>query len=134
MYSKTQLARAPTKTGKVVWMKEPYGEGVATHAGPESGTAVCEGRGEALTGVRAGWVMSREIREPLRRSLRGGDAVSEDGRPHLVHHFRELYQDPARSETPRMYATILHGSREVPRSSAARGAVDRIGKSKDSSR
>ena len=42
-------------------MKESYGEGVATHTGPESCVAVREGGGEALTGVRAGRVLSREI-------------------------------------------------------------------------
>ena len=41
-------------------MKEPYGEGVATHIGPESCVVVREGGGEALTGVRAGRVLSRE--------------------------------------------------------------------------
>ncbi len=41
-------------------MKEPYVEGVATHDGPES-CVVRKGGGEALTGVRAGEVLSREI-------------------------------------------------------------------------
>ena len=35
-------------------MEELYVEGLATHGGPESCVASCEGRGEALTGVRAG--------------------------------------------------------------------------------
>ena len=35
-------------------MRELYIEGVATHGGPESCVVVCEGGGEALTGVRAG--------------------------------------------------------------------------------
>ena len=42
-------------------MKEPYVEGVATHDGPESCVVVRKGGGEALTGVRAGEVLSREI-------------------------------------------------------------------------
>jgi RNA-directed DNA polymerase len=42
-------------------MKVPYGVGVATHAGPESCTVAGNGGGEALTGVRAGWPLSREI-------------------------------------------------------------------------
>jgi hypothetical protein len=41
-------------------MKEPYGEGVASHTGPESCVAVREDRCEALTGVHAGRVLSRE--------------------------------------------------------------------------
>jgi len=43
-------------------MRESYGEGVATHTGPESCVGVREGVGEALTGVRAGQPLSREIR------------------------------------------------------------------------
>ncbi len=42
-------------------MKESYDEGVANHIGPESCAFVREDRGEALTGVRAGRVWSREI-------------------------------------------------------------------------
>jgi hypothetical protein len=40
-----------------------YVEGVATHDGPESCVDVRKGVGEALTGVRAGPVLSREIKE-----------------------------------------------------------------------
>jgi len=53
-------ASAPAQTGEMSWMKEPYGEGVATHTGPESCVGVREDGGEALTGVRAGRVSSRE--------------------------------------------------------------------------
>ena len=49
------------ETGIEEWMKEPYVEGVATHDGPESCVVVRKGGGEALTGVRAGEVLSREI-------------------------------------------------------------------------
>lgn len=42
-------------------MKESYGEGVATHTGPESCVGFPRGGGEALTGVHAGRVLSREI-------------------------------------------------------------------------
>ena len=49
-------------------MKESHDEGIASHIGPESCARVCKDRGEALTGVRAGRVLSREIllkfREP----------------------------------------------------------------------
>jgi hypothetical protein len=45
-------------------MKESYGLGLATHAGPESCGDVREGKAEALTGVFAGQVLSREIDAP----------------------------------------------------------------------
>ena len=51
-------------------MKVLYGEGVATHTGPESCAVAREGRGEALTGVRAGQVWSGES-----NVVRGADAV-----------------------------------------------------------
>ena len=43
-------------------MKELYIEDLASHDGPESCAVVCEGAGEALTGVRAGSVLSRVIK------------------------------------------------------------------------
>jgi hypothetical protein len=52
-------------------MKESYGEGLATHTGPESCAGDREAVGEALTGVSAGSVLSREIIG----QLRGADAV-----------------------------------------------------------
>lgn len=42
-------------------MKESYGEGIANHTGPESCVGFPQGGGEALTGVRVGRVLSREI-------------------------------------------------------------------------
>ncbi len=41
-------------------MREPYGEGLAIHTGPESCACGPRGRGEALTGVHVGWVLSRK--------------------------------------------------------------------------
>ena len=116
-------------------MKESYGKGLATHTGPESCAVVREGGGEALTGGRAGRVLSREIHGPRREpwSLRGADAVEEGGRPHLPCRQRETRRDPARSETLGTHRHISHGNREVRRLPATRVA-DRIGKSKDSRR
>src|SRR5260370_3706439 len=56
-------------------MKESYGEGLAAHTGPES----CAVVREALTGVHAGRVFSRE-----RAALRSADAVRRSGRPYPV--------------------------------------------------
>lgn len=58
-------------------MREPHGEDAARRPGPESCAADREGGSEALTGVRAGPVLSREITH-----LRGADAVEPGGRQH----------------------------------------------------
>ena len=108
-------------------MKVSYGERLATHTGLES----CAGAGnrvrEALTGERAGWVLSREIHAPQVRVLRGADVVEDDGRPHSVRRYGEVHRDPARSETPRMYGGTLCGNREIPRPSGGSTPTDRIG-------
>jgi RNA-directed DNA polymerase len=105
-------------------MKESYGEGVATHTGPES----CAVVREALTGVRAGQVCSRE------RLLRSADAVRRNGRPHPARRYRETRRSSARSETLRMSGNISRENRESPWSPVADGAAGRIGKSKDTRR
>ena len=106
-------------------MKESYGEGVASHTGPESCAAVRE----ALTGVRAGRVFSRE-----RTLLRDADAVEEGGRPHPRRRYRETPRSPARSETLRMLGGTSRENRESPWLPVADGAAGRIGKSKDTRR
>ena len=117
-------------------MKESYGEGVATHTGPESCVAVREDGGEALTGGKAGRVLSREIHEPPRErwTLRGADVLEDGGRPCCGRRPRKAPVDPARSETPRMPGHTVHGNREVPRLSPIEGIGGRIGKSKDTRR
>src|SRR5712692_7236068 len=111
-------------------MKVSPGEGIASHAGPESCVGAREGAREALTGGGTGRVWSREIHD----SLRGADAVEVSGRPGRRRRYREALTDPARSETPRMYPSTANGNREIPRPSVAEGATDRIGKSKDTRR
>ena len=110
-------------------MKESYVEGLATHSGPESCVTVREGSGEALTGVRAGRVLSRES-----SCLRGADAVGGCGRPYPAHRYREMRRDPARSETPCTYGNTSRENREIPCPPAADGAAGRVGKSKDAPR
>ena len=105
-------------------MKESYGEGLAAHTGPESCAAVRE----ALTGVRAGRVCSRES------SLRDADAVGGSGRPHSWRRKRETPRSPARSETPSMYGHTLRENRESLWSPMTDGVRGRIGKSKDTRR
>jgi len=113
-------------------MQESYGKGVATHTGPESCAVARKSAGEALTGGRAGQVLSREIHDPRREPwpLRGADAVEQGGRPYLLCRQRETWWDHARSETLCTHRHISHGNREIRRLPATRVA-DRIGKSKD---
>jgi len=112
------------KTGEMVWMKEPYREGVANHSDPESCAVVRKGGGEALTGACAGWPLSREIVV----TLRGADALAVRGRPHRSSRHRKRRSDPARSKTPRTHRTISHGNREIPRLPGPEGGAGRIGK------
>jgi len=114
-------------------MKVSYEQGLAAHFGPESCVPAREGESEALTGERAGRVLSREIHEPMGNHgpLLGADAVEEGGRPYPSHRHREVRRDLARSETPSMYGNTLRGNREILRLSAGEGLADCIGKSKD---
>ena len=107
-------------------MKESYGEGPATHTGPESCAADRKGGGETLTGGSAGRVFSRE-----RTLLRDADAVEEGGRPHPARRNRKTRWSPARSETPSMPGHTSRENRESPWLPVADGAAGRIGKSKD---
>ena len=107
-------------------MQKSYEYELATHIGPESCGAARKGGVEALTGERAGRVLSR-----VRRSLRDADAVRRSGRPHRVHRYREVCQSPARSETPCTYADTSLGNREIPSPPRAAVALGRVGKSKD---
>jgi hypothetical protein len=117
-------------------MKVSYSEGLATPTGSESCMFGGNAGHEALTGVRAGQVWSREIEPPsysdghfvVSTLLNGG------GRQNWERRYRETLSDLARSETLSMHASTLSGSREVPCSSASEGVADRIGKSKDAPR
>ena len=97
-------------------MKESYVEGLASYGGPESCVHIREGVGEALTGVRAGRVLSRAMHAPRRelRVVRGAEAVGISRRPHRCCRIGEAASDPARSETPRTRGNISHGNREIP--------------------
>jgi hypothetical protein len=113
-------------------MKVSYVEDVANHNGPESCGAAREGGVEASTGGRAGRVLSREIYAlPRKRQvLRDADAVEKDGRQHRVRRHCKACLDPARSETPGMYASTLCGNREIPRLSVEERSAGRVGKPK----
>ena len=103
-------------------MKESYVEGLASHGGPESCVYIREGVDEALTGVRVGRVLSREINAPWRESWddRGAEALGIRRRPYRCCRNGEAARNPARSETPRTRGNTLLGNREIPRPTAPR--------------
>ena len=89
-------------------MQESYSEELATHTGPEScaqdGNIVCE----ALTGVRAGRVLSFEIAV----NVPSADGIPRYGRQYRMHRSGEMCTDSAESKTPRMYGNTLSGNRD----------------------
>jgi RNA-directed DNA polymerase len=104
-------------------MREPDIEGVATHDVPESCGAAREGGIEALTGVHAGWVLSRET-----VICSDADAVPEAAGNTTSPLSRGLV-GPARSETPSKRGTFLRENREIPWPPVAHeGAAGRNGK------
>jgi len=86
----------------------PDSEGRANHTGPESCAGAGNGVGEALTGERAGRVLSPEI-----GLLLGADALLTRGRPHRRPRFGEGETDPAGSETSGMREYTVCGTREA---------------------
>ena len=83
-------------------MKVHYGQGVATHTGPESCTLRREASREALTGVCIGQVVSGES-----NAVRGADAVVACRRQHARVRDREDLGHPAWSLDPKHVRTSL---------------------------
>ena len=108
-------------------MKESYSEGMANHAGLGSYAGIRKDVGRTLIEVRAGRVLSREIRQ----KNRGADVVRKYGRQNRLQRRPMLQEDPARSKTPSTRGNIRDGNWEIPRLSAK---ADRVGKSKDARR
>jgi hypothetical protein len=110
-------------------MKESYGKGLAAHIGPESCGGVRKGVVEALTGVRAGRVFSRERTNPLgcrrrkeaRKAIPGASISQDAPGPHAV-------TDPVHVRK--------HLAREPgdPLFTGPDGRAGRVGKSKDTRR
>ena len=109
-------------------MKESYGKGVAAHIGPESCVVARKGRGEALTGVRAGRVFSRERHPPGCRRCRRGRKATPDA---------PLSRGAA---GPRAVADPVHVRKHLAREpgdptfARDHGGTGRVGKSKDARR
>ena len=90
-------------------MKEPHIEGVANHNGPESCTYIGNGASEALTGVYAGEVLSREI------MTLGCRRDSGLGRQYGGARYRKCSIGPTRSETFACVGHSVRENREIPR-------------------
>jgi len=86
----------------------PDSEGPATHTGPEPCVALGNGRREALTGERAGRVLSPEIGQLL-----GADALRTRGRQYCTPRYGEGWADLAGSETSSMHRNTWRGTREA---------------------
>src|SRR5437867_12436517 len=97
-------------------MKVSYSEGLAIHTGSESCTFIRKGEGEALTGVRAGQPLSREIEPPphKRWPLLGADALELSERQNWERRYRETLLYLAPSATLRMDASSWSGNRDTP--------------------
>ena len=93
---------------------------LAKRNGPESCGGARKCVDEALTGVHAGCVLSREIPIP------GADAVEIRGRQHWTDRHGEICLDLARSETTRMHVRTMRGNREVLRSSEPITGTERV--------
>ena len=89
-------------------MQKSYNESLPNYIDLESCGASGNAGGEALTGVRAGWVLSLEM-----KSTSGADVLQDYGRQHCIRRYGKECADPARSETPGMYRDILRGNRET---------------------
>jgi len=96
-------------------MQEPYGEGLATHSGPESCGRRRKTALEALTGVRAGWPLSLERISPR---VPTASTRSEGNTGWVV--IARPFPGPAGSETPCTRGNSLYGNREIPRLAGAR--------------
>src|SRR5215469_17055062 len=98
-------------------MKEPYGEGLASHTGSESCAFSRKAGSEALTGAHAGGVLSRDM-----LINQSADVVHDGGRQHRWVREGEHSLDSARSETPACMETPRARTRRLCQRPTRRGA------------
>src|SRR4030042_5582203 len=110
-------------------MKESYEEGRGSHIDPEACAEDCKGLSEALTGVRAGRVLSRLILLKSREPTWWDEVEGNNGRIDNARGVHSLSgrRPQARTETP---CTGIGRSHDCLCSQGNRG---RIGKSEDTS-
>src|ERR1700730_12202406 len=113
-------------------MQESYGEGLASHTGPELCGVSREAGLEALVGVRAGRVLSPEI------SQSGVATLSPYAEGHTLSSASASWTGTPRgrrpracTETPRTRTGRSQGS---PKSPSDAGVMERSGKSRDARR
>ena len=110
-------------------MRVLYGEGLASHAGPESCAVARKGESEALTGESAGLVLSREItrlgcrrRPSVRKATPTSSLLREDVGPHAV-------RDPVHARKPFTREpggpTFAHGMMAVGRNGKSKDVIQR---------
>ena len=116
-------------------MKESYGEGVASHTGPESCGDGSNAMAEALTGEHTGGLLSSEIKSfqvPTLWSGGEGPPASPElamaGRQHGLQRHRELQSDRRSRGNPSMCGSSLRGNREVLTVASGHGTGVRSGK------
>jgi RNA-directed DNA polymerase len=89
-------------------MKEPHGEGLASHTGPESCAGAREDTGEALAGAHTGQVSSCEI------NLSGTPTLFIQAEGNTEHgDRRESCEGPAQSKTLSMRGNSTLENREI---------------------
>jgi|SRR5208337_686419 len=117
-------------------MKESYVEGLASHNGPESCGGAREGVIEALTGVRAGRVFSRERSLPpgCRRRKERRKATSGTPQSQGVSEPRAVKDPEGRRRLPPHARKHLAREPGDPMFTGTDGGAGRIGKSKDTRR
>ena len=90
-------------------MKESYGEGLASHPGPEP----CEGGREAALEALDRGICRLGI-ELRNHALRGADGVRRSGRQQRALAKTRARRGPAESKTPSMQRNSMRENRETP--------------------
>ena len=90
-------------------MRVSSSEGLANHTVPESCVGPREGDGESLTGVRIGWVLSRENNTP------GTSTLCIERKATWTGASSRAPRRPGAVEDPSMCVRSLAGNREISR-------------------
>jgi len=107
-------------------MEVLYGEGPASHTGPESWGCIRKGASQALTGESAGRVLSLE-----NAVFGSADVMDAYGRQHRFVRNGEHVTDSPWSETSSMRRSFIRGNRETPCLPDEDGPSGRAGNSKE---